>query len=237
MIMGAIAGGWTRLSSIRMGKSALIAAPLAIVAIMLTVTFIPGKHAGNALAAALRDPMSMFAARSPGQRPAGALTRTKKRLVAAGTAAPAPGAALPTERVLSTGRTRPVDVAGGAPVAAAPGLLVLPADAAPLAAVAPVAVAPAAGVPGNGGFIGGVGPALPGVGGSAPIGIPPIAEVDTPPITPGPVVTTPVPEVTAPVPEPSTWISMIVGLAFVGFALRRRGVRTASRRTERRDAA
>lgn len=146
------------------------------------------------LASMMRDPLSIFAMRSPGERGL-ALLNSKPDRVRAAAEEP------PTERVLSTIRERP-------PVASALDEFVLPADEilggdlVQLAALAPQPEAVEAGllpplvVPG-GGFWGGGG----GDGG----------ETGTQPGLP------------TPVPEPATWSMMILGFFAVGSLLRRRG--------------
>ena len=205
-------------------RAALAVASLAISAGLAGAAFFPGPQGGSALAAAIRDPMAMFAARSPGQRPEGALARTKKRLASTSTAPP-PGAASPTERVLSTGRTRPAPIAGDDPVLAGSGPAVVLGNGPPI-------VGDAGPVIGGGAL----GPALPAFGSAVPIGIGSPGGGGVGGVgggggggpttgTPNPGAPAPLPEVTTPVPEPTSWLSMIVGMAMIGLALRRRGVR------------
>ncbi len=211
--------GLARRIADRPGRAAIAAASLAIFAGLLAAAFLPGPQGGGALAAVLRDPMAMFAARSPGERPDGALTRSKKRL--AFKSAVPPGAAPPTERVLSTGRMRPAPVIAGDPLATVVGPAVALGNPVPFGSEAD---------PSGGGEFG---PALPAFGSGASIGIGLLSGGggvgggggNPTPGTPG--AGTPVPEITTPVPEPATWLSMIVGLAVIGAALRRRNGRAA----------
>ena len=150
--------------------------------------------------AALADPLSLFAERSPGERGGGALLSTK------------PGG--PHERVLSEVRDR--DPPAGDPPA---DFAIAPEDLAALPGGAPGAGG-APGDPGGdplgdrffapsgpGGF---GGPAfLPASFGSPPGGpIPPVID----PIIPG----------AGGVPEPATWAMLILGFFGVGAAMRRR---------------
>ena len=73
---------------------------------------------------------------------------------------------------------------------------------------------------GSGGSAGGGQGGGGGGGGGGGSGGTPISGV-LPVITPG-TPATPAPQPTSPVPEPSTWMSMMAGLAFIGAAMRRR---------------
>jgi len=168
------------------------------------------KSSIAAFAAALRDPMALFAARSPGARGAGATYQTKPAY-----SVPATG---PIERVLSSARQRPGAVA--------------PADPA-LAGVFPDAALPtgnaqsgmAGGTSGSGlpvdpPIAGGGGPGylpLPtfgsGSGGGGGFFLPNLPPEVTPSSPPS------LPPVGA-VPEPSTWALFILGFGLVGAALR-----------------
>jgi hypothetical protein len=163
-----------------------------------------------ALVAALMDPLSLIADRSPGERGAGALLSTK--LAKAG----------PEERVLSNVRDRP-PAAGDADsgmlppgndlFAPAPGSDVLGSNGGPSGG----------GIPGGGGE----GPAGLGPPGFAPFGAPfagPEGE-----IIPGraPFVSPPTVPIASAVPEPGAWAVMILGFFAVGAALRRRGRKQA----------
>lgn len=172
-------------------------------------------HGGQAIAAMLRDPLSVLRQRSPGGRAAGALLQTKSRLSQHDQST---GSGIPEERVLTTVRSRP-----GAALLGTPEIPVASADVGdlfgPAAGAGPAAVVPGAvpitlpGGPGGGGglIVGGLpsGGATGGGGGGGGIAVtpPPIDVVPTVPV--------------AGVPEPATWISMIIGFALVGAALRR----------------
>jgi hypothetical protein len=153
--------------------------------------------------AALADPLSLFAERSPGERGGGALLSTKP----------------PHERVLSEVRDR--DPSAGDPPAD-PGFAVTPEDLAALPGGAPGA----AGAPGDPGgdplgnnffappFPGGPGgpPFLPAAFGGPPGGPPPSGPI--PPVIDPPGA--------GAVPEPATWAMLILGFFAVGAAIRRR---------------
>lgn len=172
---------------------------LVVVVVLFGVMFRGGD--ARAIARTLRNPLSIFAARSPGPRADGVLYQTKPKLAATHRQRPRPLGLVPHERVLSMGRTRPV--APFAPAAGAPPLALLGTPT-PLPFVpglgGPEYVASAFEVPGFGfgdvpGFAGGGGP--------------PDNEAP-PPGGPGPAV-----------PEPATWLMMIVGFGWVGHSLRR----------------
>ena len=172
-----------------------------------------GGASRPAIAAILADPMSVFAARSPGQRRAGALAQTKARYASR---AVAPGAS-PSERVLAGVRSRPgapavFDALPDAPGAAGPAPGAAPVE--PFASGLGVPFAEAgfpnalAGAPGFGLVSdtpapGGGANAVPGSGGGA---------------TPAPAVA---------VPEPMTWLTMLVGFLAIGAILRVR-IRTGA---------
>lgn len=170
-----------------------------------------GENNRALIAEVLRDPLSILAQRSPGERDPGALLQTKKphtRVAAAGRPRAAPPA--PTERVLSAVRTRPPPMLG--------------IDTLALGPIIPVIDAPVFPVP------------PPLTGRILPAGVP-IAFVNPPPsiccggeVPPGPPVTPPVVP-PAPIPEPQTWLTMILGFFAMGWALRRR------RTQETREAA
>lgn len=152
-----------------------------------------------AVAATLRNPLSVFSARSPGARVGGALLQTKRRLAAnrrvAG--APRPAGVLPQERVLSNVRTRPA-----APVLA---LAQPPFDAGLLGSPTTAFDVPGIGLPGQApGFD------VPSFGGGD-VSPNPAATQPEGPVPPGPAV-----------PEPATWAMMILGLGAIGQALRNR---------------
>jgi hypothetical protein len=160
---------------------------------------------GGVIAAALADPLSVFAARSPGARAPGALTQTKPSRSKGAERPVKLAEVFPSERVLSNVRTRQPDVPADLPDA----LFVGPV-AGPAGGVVPGIDAITPIVPtGNGGIPifapGGVGPIVPGGGGGG-------GEIPTTPTTP----------VTPSVPEPTTWLMMIAGFFAVGSALRSR---------------
>ncbi len=175
------------------------AASLALAA-LLGISAVSFGEFPTAALAALADPMSIFAARSPGERPDGALTQTK--LPANRTAGNSAGNTplTPSERVLPVIRTRPAigPVAGFIP---------------------PVGLSPGGSVPGAGGgqtglgnggggfgeFLPGGGGVPPGGGGGGGGGIIPVS----------------------PIPEPATWLTMIAGFFALGGMIRSR--RTARR--------
>ena len=195
---------WTRSTAVVAGlmtNKPLTIAVLAVVGLPIALVA-SNSQTGNAfVAAALADPLSVLAGRSPGERRAGALAQSK------------PVAAKPTERVLSNIRTRPPLVAPGkktnslVPTGIAPGLI----DLSPVAGGVVGAAAPLSPVI-NGGGGGGVGfIAGPGfvTGGSAGSG-------------PGTSPTPDAPDVVTVVPEPQTWFMMIAGFFFIASALRSR---------------
>lgn len=155
-----------------------------------------------AVAATLRNPLSVFSARSPGPRVGGALLQTKRRLAAARRLAggPRPAAVLPQERVLSNVRTRPA-----APLLAfaQPPFAQAPLDAGLLGSPATAFDLPSIGVPGQApGFD------VPSFGGGD-VSPSPSATQPEGPVPPGPAV-----------PEPTTWAMMILGLGVIGWTLR-----------------
>jgi hypothetical protein len=201
----------------------------------------PGGSHGT-LMAALTDPLSLFADRSPGGRGAGPLLSTKPQRTAA---------LAPEERVLSGIRDRDPG-AGAAPLppalddplfaAAAPG----GGGGIPGAGSSPGE----AGLPGGGGFPGGGGPGGGGPGGGgpdafAPFGQPFVAGAEPPEFIPGgaggpdgpgapggpggvfPPGGTPGVPIASGVPEPATWAMLILGFFAVGAAMRRRARKRA----------
>lgn len=158
------------------------------------------------LFAALADPLSLFAERSPGGRGAGPLLSTKP----------------PHERVLSEVRDRDPDPG------IAPGI-----D--PVFGLAPDGLAPGGGAPGgdpggappvDGGLPGG--DPFGGAPSSGPFGFNP-GQPEFLPFSPGPSGPSgPGPGIGA-VPEPATWAMLILGFFAVGAAMRRRARKEAHR--------
>lgn len=154
-------------------------------------------HKGGMLLAALKDPLSLFAERSPGGRGPGALLSTK------------PGFA-PHERVLSMVREHE------------PPNFVFPGVDGPVTALAPQSLASVSGGdPGDDPGAGDPGgdpafftPFFPGT------------QPGYPAVFPGPALVTPPSDpIVAAVPEPATWAMMILGFFAVGLAVRRRARR------------
>jgi hypothetical protein len=176
-----------------------------------------GKVSTTTLLAVLKDPLTLFAERSPGGRAEGALLPTKP----------------PRERVLSTVRER--EPTGTLPGVEDPVVAGVPGAAGP-GGPAPeerVLSGEREGLPGGfGGAPGGFGG--PGFG-RAPGGLIPEDFATAPPGDPGiddpgiggPGPTAPPPPGLldpggAPVPEPATWAMLILGFFAIGAALRRR---------------
>ncbi|WP_058755263.1 PEPxxWA-CTERM sorting domain-containing protein [Sphingomonas endophytica] len=172
-----------------------------------TVPFAEAMNLPAALAV-LPDPLSIMAARSPGERPAGAMFNTKppKHRELAHRAPPR----TPRERVLSTVRER--DPAGWAPSIAPAG----PAEFVPDVNVPPAVLGSLPPGESTGFTPPPIVPNTPGGGGIVPVlpGVTP---------TPTPTPTTPAPAV----PEPATWAMMTLGFALTGFAIRRRSRKRA----------
>ena len=203
-----------------------------------------GKVSTTTLVAMLKDPLTLFAERSPGGRAEGALLSTKP----------------PKERVLSTIRDR--DPAGTLPGVDDPVVAGVPEAAGP-AGPAPeerVLSGEREGLPGGGGAPGGApggfgpggfgGPGFapgpgglipepqaatfpgtpppgPGIGDDGPGVLNPIDDLDPtsrpPPGTnPPPDIFNPLPGGGSPVPEPATWAMMLLGFFVIGAAIRRR---------------
>jgi hypothetical protein len=184
-----------------------------------------GKVSTTTLLAVLKDPLTLFAERSPGGRAEGALIPVKERVlstirerdptgalpgvddpvVAGLPEAPGPGGPAPEERVLSGEREGLPGGGGGAPggFGGAPGGF------------------------GGPGFAPGPGGLIPEDFATAPPGGPgPGPGIDDPIIDgPGPGAPPP-PGIfdpgASPVPEPATWAMLILGFFAIGAALRRR---------------
>lgn len=191
---------WNGASAI--GRARWIPSVAAGLLVALVITpFAIGEGGRAALAAAVKDPASLFAQRSPGERAPGAMHSTKlPRLASAQTL---PG---PRERVLPNERVRepagPLDEVPetGLPIIDAPIEVV---QSAPPAAAVPFArpFSPGMVIPGPDP---GPGPG-PGPGSGPGPG-------------PGPDPEPPLP----PIPEPSTWAMLLAGFFTIGAALRRR---------------
>jgi hypothetical protein len=171
------------------------------------------KASGAAIVAALKDPLSLFADRSPGGRGSGALLSTK-------------GAkAGPEERVLSSVRDRDPPL-GTSPVLDDPPFAFDPAD------LGTGGVLPGGGAP----------PQEPAIGSPSLSPFSPLAALGGPEFIPGggggtpPPGSTPPPTTSTPgppggpggipgVPEPATWAMLILGFFAVGAALRRQARR------------
>ena len=210
-------------------KRALLLTPLVIGALVLAVG--PGREAISRVSrekiiAALKDPLSLFADRSPGARRPGALLASKK--------------GGPRERVLSTVRDRPqagdgppaadnpifaaappafesssdspppgVPPASGPPFSGTPFLFPGPPRGAPPSGIPPEGVPPGGippgGTPPGETPPGGIPPGGPPPGGPPPGEPPPGGPPGTPPI---------------PIPEPATWTMMLLGLLAAGAVAR-----------------
>lgn len=193
---------WSRLSP-RQRKFAFGSTAVAVLFGLVFGVMVRGEDA-RAVASTLRNPMSIFASRSPGARLDGVLLQTKPKLASKPRSRERPIGLVPQERVLSAGRARPASslalapdfgpqiglLGGPAALVATPGFDV------------PAPIGPGFDVPGFG--FGGT----PGFAGAPGI----------PPGTDGPVPGGP----GAAVPETSTWLMMIIGLGAAGMALRRR---------------
>lgn len=177
---------------------------VALLALLGVGAWSSGSFDAQAISAVLKDPMSLFAARSPGERAPGALTQSKPARNLGTGVSRVP----PRERVLSTGRTRPAVPVETADVGT-PGMTVAPVDAIDDGVpIASTSFGEPGIVPGSG-------------GGGAPFFVPPTSNgpgVSIGEPGDGGTVTPP----TSPVPEPETWLTMMVGLFTIGAALRRR---------------
>jgi hypothetical protein len=170
-----------------------------LLAALIMTPFAIGEGGRAAVAAAVKDPVSLLAQRSPGERAPGAMYSTKPARVASARTSPAP-----RERVLPIERVREP----AAPLAEVPetGLPVID---------APIQVAEAmAGPPGAVPFIAppfGPGMVIPGPGPGPNPGPGP-----DPGPGPGPDPEPPLP----PIPEPATWAMLLMGFFSIGAALR-----------------
>lgn len=169
------------------------------------------SEAGVRVGAALRGPLSLFQDRSPGARIGGVLAQTKPHRLAAhrvrsqrhaNARADARGG-LAQQRVLTTVRTRPLELLG----------------------------APAGGGPFDPALIAGLGaplstPGFPIFTKASAFDVPQFWGGDGPVLAVGPqgseVPFIPVPVAPGAVPEPATWLMMVFGFGFVGWMLRQR---------------
>jgi hypothetical protein len=214
-------------------KRALLLAPL-LLGLVAVVGLEPGRRAvgrvisktiREKIVAALKDPLALFAERSPGARSAGALLSTKH--------------VRPNERVLPTIRDRPsplgildtplqdtppavVDIPPGAFV---PSPYNLANERVPTPIFTPLFPVPQFEIPPGGGTPSGGPPGTPPGGPPEETPTPPGGTPGTPtppnqPTPPGgpPVIT---------LPEPATWTVMSLGLLALGMAARRRARKKA----------
>lgn len=184
--------------------------PLAAVLIVLLASGSAMLGNGSRVAfakAALDDPLTLLADRSPGGRPEGAMFASK----------PSKAVRDAVDAVLPVARERTPPMAAELPVpdtgipGVGPDPLLVPVQAGPPEAQ-PAPPELAALVPPVGSFIGG--PGNPGT--LIPIGGGPGTPPGTPPETP----TVPETPVVPAIPEPSTWALMILGFFMVGATLR-----------------
>jgi hypothetical protein len=160
--------------------------------------------------AALEDPLTLLADRSPGSRPEGAMFASKA-------VRDAVNAVLPVSREHMPPMAAELPVPDTGIPGVGPDPFLVPVQAGP--PEAQPAPEHAALVPPVGPFIGG--PGNPGT--LIPIGGGPGTPPGTPPETP----TVPEPPVVPAIPEPSTWALMIMGFFMVGATLRAKTAATA----------
>lgn len=194
-----------------------VSATLVVVAAGTAFVGVSGPSGASALASAIMDPASVLAGRSPGARYPGALYQTKP--------ARGPAAHVRTHVRTSVPPAVPglpvitgVEFTGDLPTGPAfvdpfppGGLTLIPSGPSGVGGYA-------GGFPGGGGgFIGGsIGGGFNGGGGGGILL--PVTGGGGGIVTPPPGTVTPV----TPVPEPATWMTMIIGFAMVGAALRGR---------------
>lgn len=225
----------TRILASRRGKCPLI------VPIVTALPLLALSAAGISVPAKVwRDPLALFSERSPGERGA-ALYNTKERQRARPGGRVRRGASRPHERVLAATRERPsafnlfpdvpIDMGGVGPTAGATGLAPL----SDLPSLASSGVGPAAGgLPGIGVPVGGVAPGIGTPGGGDQISSTPLPDIVVQPTDSVPPAVFPptidvggTPAATA-VPEPTTWLTMILGFAAIGFGMRRKQHQTTT---------
>ena len=197
-----------------------------LVVSMFAVGAVIGSATGqSSVLAQASDALQNFMGRSPGERSDVDLIKGK---IKGARVAGKPGrtVGVPAERALGKVFDTPpeAEVAGNSP-------LILPQEVLPGAAVplGQIATGPQTGTGGSpgGGTIGGPGGGFPGGGGGGII-VPPNPTptpnpTDTP--GPGPSPTPTPPDVVTAVPEPGTWLLMLFGFGFYGFAMRKRAGR------------
>jgi len=197
-------------TALRTRRRLMAVGAVGLVAVPTLMLLGHGMVVQSALAAAIADPTSILADRSPGRRAPGALTQTKLRYIRLGVGQHRK----PTERVLGQARTRPIGAAplGDAidplidmPLNSSPGIFSGIVDEGPVLngpGVSGFGSAPVAGI----GIVGGGGGG--GGGGGVGSGRPSAQPVSA-------------------IPEPSTWLMTILGFFAAGVGLRRRRVRVS----------
>ncbi len=179
-----------------MKKRYLFGAPLLIAATALGIASSQNASVANAVAGAIRDPMSLIAARSPGERGDGALYNIKPLKITVPTEPLVYPTVTPSRSVvmndidyipaiygpLNLLYGTPIDVVGGPFFADIPSI-----GGGGIPMAPPIFGGGGGGIIGGGGFIGGG---------------------DTPP--------------PAAVPEPSTWAMTMLGIGLIGFVMRKK---------------
>lgn len=158
-----------------------------------TVASLTGTDLAGAAAVRAQSLVDLIAKRSPGARTEAQLTKTKHRALAERDAPPVPHVPANLAEVIAPPAAAMVPVDLGPP----PQLSFL--EVPPL----PTLFVPPPGGPPN--------MPPPGGGGGGCCSGPPSSPPETPPNTPPP-----------PVPEPGTWLTMLLGFGFTGWAMRRK---------------
>jgi hypothetical protein len=197
-------------------KRALLLAPVLLALTFIAVTDPSSQAISKAIrkkiSAALKDPLALFAQRSPGGRTHAAhLTKTKTG---------------PHERLLSTVRDRPSPPGVASPLLdTPPAILDIPPGAfalVPFPTIDNIPELPPINPPGFTPFIPTGFPGGPPGGPSTPPGSPPPENPPgSPPVSP-PVSPPSNPPTTVVIPEPATWTMMSLGLLAVALSARRR---------------